>query len=153
MSNKIVTHTANGNSYLIVEVPVEAYDFSIVRNDKYFHLLFSLSDSETEGFAFMYKDFGGKSKYPKDLSIMFIAETAIEDEKEVKCSDVVSSQCVDAGYGEIAIGFWNYLNPPKDITRIKEGQVFENDPCKSLNSLIRSNFPDPNKHHLIIKKL
>lgn len=57
-----------------IEVPEDGYDFSVLFLDPYFRVRCELPSTElvdiSGGFALFYKDFGGKSKYPKDVSVI-----------------------------------------------------------------------------------
>lgn len=57
-----------------VEVPEDATNFTIGFYKPYWHIQYNLTPVEnythTGGFAFFYKDFGGKNKYPDKLEFI-----------------------------------------------------------------------------------
>ncbi len=124
--SKIVRHTANGVEWLLVGVPngSEYYNLYNASGDR--HIIFIVSPKGILDIDLP------NGKY--EAQFQFLVSQATEAEADF----VVKSQVIDTGYGDFSTGYWNYENAPTDFRRIKPGQVFEDDPVSSLQSLTRS---------------
>ena len=65
----------NKRDYVFVPVPDHAYEFEIrsPKIDSYFRFNYRTESNVYHGMAFLFKDFGGRAKYP--ISMNFIATT------------------------------------------------------------------------------
>lgn len=77
---KPITHAANGREYLLVEVEQGSTNHRLSKCQKYIHIAYDLPNGRISSFAFFYKDFGGKAKYPKDLKIIGVNNELSEEQ-------------------------------------------------------------------------
>lgn len=77
-------NSSNSTDWLLVAVPADSRQFIVKLVDKYWHLGYNLPDNGgfrvSEGFAFFYKDFGGKAKYPVNLKCLGKADELTEEQ-------------------------------------------------------------------------
>lgn len=135
---QIKQHTANGHTWVIVEVPIESYGHYIHFHGERFGLTYNLSANLYCGFAFFFKDFGGRKKYPAKLNIHCLAHEAPEEQTE---------QVVDKEENRYKDYAFHLSNDDEYCSFYFAGQ--------SLQSLIRSLFPETHSTHkfVIIEKL
>ena len=75
----------NGEEYLFVGVPEDAYNFRIEKSFLRFAVYYDLSKGSYSAITFLFKDFGGRKKYPSDIQI--IGKPL--DLSEEQCSGIV----------------------------------------------------------------
>lgn len=76
-----------------VPVPVISYDHWVYLygDDDRFHVNYKISNSDSGGFVLLYKDFGGKQKYPTRLDLVCLTT----DITEKQAVDVVDADSID----------------------------------------------------------
>jgi hypothetical protein len=123
----MIQHKANGREFLIVEVEQDAADFKIssICNLHYHHSF----ESVGEGVMYSFKIY---TLPPGEYTILFIAEEVTEEQAAM----VVTTD------GQ---GYWVYDSDISYCAHLSSKN--------SLQSLIRANFPDTTKKHLIIEKI
>lgn len=96
----MLTTTLNLNKrVLVVDAPQGSYDHKIEKFQNYFQFNCQLSENESIGFAFFYKDFGGKKKYPNDIKFLCKGEDITEE---------IAEQLIKVG--DEGFECWNYKN-------------------------------------------
>lgn len=126
-----------------MDAPEGSYDHKIEKFQNYFQFNCQLSKNESIGFAFFYKDFGGKKKYPKDIKFLCKGEDITEEIAENFIDGLMDSYYVDAFIQEIEkAGFHWLVNPyedykPQTIEHYKEWEkLFQEAESKTFKNPI-----------------
>ncbi|CAB4126496.1 hypothetical protein UFOVP74_50 [uncultured Caudovirales phage] len=136
----IVTHSANGREFMIVEVHPCSANHDVWHDQLHYQLAPQLNVNDP-----MYSE----DLLPGNYNILFIAETATEEQAERVIlknwtGDLLKGMNGSGGEGWVPEnGYWNYEGGECDFECASA--------IDSLHSLIRANFTDTTKHHLILE--